>query len=129
MENEKRKFARAPFVIEAKLAWNGRAEVLKGTVQDLSIKGMFLTVHDHDSAEPTSRLRPEDGVNGLNVGDQTTITIQLAGDDPQWRMKLQGTVVRITKEGGVGIEFREMDIDSFAHLKNIILYNNDGRLA
>ncbi|MFP3984102.1 MAG: hypothetical protein ACLFV2_10480, partial [Desulfurivibrionaceae bacterium] len=38
------------------------------------------------------------------------------------RVQIKGEVARITPEGA-GIKFQEIDIDSLAHLKNILYYN------
>ncbi len=50
------------------------------------------------------------------------ITIPLSGSEIS--IHLKGKPVR-RNEAGVAIQFSEIDLDSFTHLKNIVSYNSD----
>jgi len=74
--------------------------------RDLSLKGVFVA-----------------GVNGPAPGDGCELTINLAGGSSDLRFRVSGEVVRV-EEGGVGVVFTGIDLDSFYHLKNIVYYNS-----
>lgn len=101
---EKRKFTRIPFHVEAILERNGRT--IRGTVNNLSMKGMFL-----------------DTVGRLDGEEPVDITIMLSGSSAELSVRLKGRVVRKTDQG-IAIEFGEMDLDSFILLKNVVIYNS-----
>lgn len=101
---EKRKFSRVPFHIEAEINANGSN--FKGEVENLSLKGMLVHIHDHL----------------LELGTPLTMIINLTGVNSNLSINLKGRVVRVSQEG-IGIFFEEIDLDSFIHLKNIIDYN------
>lgn len=101
---EKRKFTRIPFNVEAVVERNGRT--VRGIVNNLSMKGMFLDT------------------DGKMDGDgPIDITILLSGSSSELSIQLKGTVVRKTDEG-FAVEFMEIDLDSFMHLKNVVAYNS-----
>ena len=102
---EKRKHIRVPFEVTATVD-TGRGSI-DGMVENLSMKGIFFA---------TAETLPGDG--------PLEISINLSGSSSSLSMKLKGEVVRQT-EAGIAIEFREMDLDSFTHLRNIIAQNCD----
>ncbi len=99
---EKRKFSRVDFKKEVEFSINGIKYF--GEIENLSLKGAYL--------KTPYQLQMEDRVEmviHLTVGTEFDIN-------------LKGKVVRLT-EDGVGIIFDRVDLDSFAHLRNIIAYN------
>ena len=50
------------------------------------------------------------------------IKISLSGASSELCIELKGFVVR-QGDDGVAIQFKEMDLDSFIHLKNTVAYN------
>jgi hypothetical protein len=101
---ERRKNRRVPFQVEATVQIGQTS--IKGMVDNLSMKGMFL-------ASET-----------LSEGSPLEISIGLSGSSPSVSIELKGRAVRLT-ETGIAIEFHEMDLDSFTHLRNIIAQNTD----
>ncbi len=69
------------------------------------MKGMFL-----NTASP------------VDLSGPIEVSLGLAGSELS--IKLKGMAVRHT-DAGIAIEFREMDLDSFTHLKALIAYNSD----
>ncbi|MGA2027663.1 MAG: PilZ domain-containing protein [Syntrophobacteraceae bacterium] len=101
---ERRKNRRVPFQVEATVQI-GQSSI-KGTVDNLSMKGMFLAGET------------------LSGGSPLEISISLSGSSSLLSMELKGRAVRLT-EAGIAIEFQEMDLDSFTHLRNIVAQNTD----
>lgn len=100
---EKRRFRRVSFHAMATLQVERGS--ISGMVENLSIKGMFLN---------TKESLPEDGL--------LDISIILSGTSSLLSIKAKGIVVR-RDESGVAVEFQEMDMDSFVHLRNIVAFN------
>ena len=57
------------------------------------------------------------------VGIHMGIRLQLAGTSSDLTLHMQGRVVRAEKEG-MAIEFSEIEMDSFFHLRNIVALNS-----
>lgn len=62
------------------------------------------------------------GCEQLPVGESVAVTIALLEGSPDFTVRVLGKVVR-ADAAGVGIEFEQIDVDSFAHLRKIIAYN------
>ena len=73
--------------------------------QDISMKGMFVE---------TQVKIPE--------GTPCDLEILLTGSSTRLALTIKGTITR-QEEDGLAIGFESIDLDSFIHLKNIILYN------
>ena len=102
---ERRKNRRVPFQVIATVQTGPIST--NGMVDNLSMKGMFLSTREI-----------------LSSGSPLEISIILSGSSSLLSIKLKGRVVRQT-EAGIAIEFQEMDLDSFTHLRNIIAQNTD----
>lgn len=102
--DEKRKFSRVPFAIGTFFTYRGQS--YQGEVHDLSLKGMFVKT-----------TAPVDADEAL------LFTIRLTGEISEPALHLHGAVVR-KSEDGLGIRFDPIDLESFIHLKNIVLYNS-----
>ncbi len=79
---------------------------LNGSVENLSMKGMFLNTKER---LPVDRL--------------LEISIILSETSSISSVKANGFAVR-QNDQGVAIEFREIDMDSFFHLRNIVALNS-----
>jgi hypothetical protein len=101
---EKRKNKRVPFHAEAMV--KNKDIMINGKIVNLSMRGMFLN---------TDGRLPND--------DQVKITILLTGSSSQLSIDLMGRVSRQT-DIGIAIVFKEMDLDSFIHLRNVVAYNS-----
>ena len=103
--NERNK-ARIVFHVNASLEYDGNT--VNGDVENLSTNGMFMN---------TSEDIPVDTV--------VDISIYLSGTTSELSLKINGVVSR--KEAkGVAVIFKEIEFDSFIHLKNIIDFNDNG---
>ncbi len=101
---ERRKNRRVPFQVAATVLI-GRATI-EGMVDNLSMTGMFI-------ASET-----------LSAGSPLELSVKLSGSSPPLSVELKGRAVRLT-DAGIAVEFKEMDLDSFTHLRNIIAQNTD----
>lgn len=102
---EKRKNRRVHFEVVATVL-SGPISI-SGTVDNLSMKGMFLNTRERLSGD--SALK---------------VSMTLPGSSSVLSMELKGRALRQT-ETGIAIEFQEMDLDSFIHLRNIVAINSD----
>jgi hypothetical protein len=102
---EKRKNRRVAFEIEA--AVQSGPIIIGGIVDNLSMKGMFLNTGER-----------------ISGGSPLEISITLHGSSSALSIMLKGRAIRQT-ETGIAIEFQEMDLDSFIHLRNIVANNSD----
>ena len=100
---EKRNFTRVLFQTEAVVMYGERE--IRGEVENLSMNGMFLR---------TTEKIPRD--------EPLEIKICLSGASSELAIDLKGSVVR-QADDGVAVQFKEMDLDSFIHLKNTVAYN------
>ncbi|MDY0219658.1 MAG: PilZ domain-containing protein [Desulfobacterium sp.] len=79
----------------------------KGTSKDLSLNGVFVNTD--------IRLEP---------GTLCDLTIVLTGGGDDVELSMRAKVER-ELASGLGISFEAMDIDTYSHLKNIMLYNSN----
>lgn len=103
---EKRRFSRVDFNLKAYVYCRNLS--IKGEVENLSLKGMFVKTGE--------KLQPGDVVESTIYLTGTTNPLDIS-------VNIKGAVVR-TEENGLVLQFKEMDLDSFSRLKNIIAYNN-----
>ena len=102
----KRKNSRVLFQVIINLDFPSQSHAECETA-DLSLKGVFVL-----------------GVTGHKIGENCLVSLRLVGSDSHLTLKIKGTVVRV-EDGGVALHFDEIDLDSFAHLKNILYYNSE----
>jgi hypothetical protein len=102
---ERRKYRRVPFEVTAAVQTDRIS--INGTVDNLSMNGMFLTTEKTVACD-----------------SPLEISIILSGSSSMLSIRLKGRVVRQT-EAGIAVEFQEMDLDSFIHLRNILAQNSD----
>jgi hypothetical protein len=102
---EKRSFKRVLFRTEAIVEYGDKT--FTGEVADLSLRGMFVK-------------SPYE----IPLGESVKAKILLSGSTSELSIQVDGTVVRHQGENGIGIQFHEMDVDSFVHLRNVVIYNS-----
>ena len=102
---EKRTFARIPFKTKA-IVRQKDATVI-GIVENLSLAGIFLKTPER-----------------LGLKRLVKIELLFTGTSSQISIILDGKITR-HENVGMGIEFRNLDLDAFFHLKNLINYNTD----
>lgn len=100
---DKRRNTRVPFNIESVVKYQGKS--VKGEVVNLSLTGMLFKSSEE-----------------IPVNTALDIVFFLTGTTSRLTINLKGEAVRVDKRG-TAIEFKEIDIDSFIHLKNIVAYN------
>jgi hypothetical protein len=105
MTENLRKRTRVNFKTTVHLQHRGR-EIRDLASRDLSLKGLYLETDQ-----------------SLPLDSPVDITLELTGVASDLRLRMKGVVARVDK-GGMGIDFTEVDLDSFYHLRNIILYNS-----
>ncbi len=102
----RRKNSRVPFQATVSLSFAG-ARYEQCETRDLSLRGVFVVgVHDH------------------RIGEGCDIVLCLTGTSSNLCLQMQGEVARVEADG-LGLHFREIDLDSFYHLKNILYYNSE----
>ena len=109
-DDERREFVRVPF--------NTRVEVsahdwLVRTDRDIdvSMNGLRLSGIDHKGSHPLP-----------GTPCKATIHLQALGD--RFAIEARGTIIR-SEPGNLAVEFVDMDVDSYQHLRRLILSNTD----
>lgn len=112
-KDERRKYSRVAFStdIMVYLQVGSKTVEAKGDSKDLSLKGIFVRTDDQFALDTTCEVQ-----------------IYLTGSIDEIVLKINGRVARIG-EGGVGIIFDSMDVDTYSHLKNIVNYNSTDNSA
>ena len=100
---EDRQKTRVLFHVKASIKYNNAT--IEGDVDNLSINGMFMNTEK-------------------NIPENTTadFSIHLSGSSSKLNLNIKGRVIR-KEDNGIAVSFLEMDLDSYAHLKNIIAMN------
>lgn len=101
---EKRNTTRVPFHVRAVIAHDNRS--IEGEVKNLSTGGIL--VRTDEEAIPT--------------GSSVQVSIFLYGSSSSLTLNMAGKVVRAAG-GEIAVQFTELDLDSFIHLRNIVARN------
>lgn len=104
--DERRKNTRVPFRTTADVTFDD-ASYTDCATADLSTHGVFV-----------------DNISNRIVGDSCRIVLKLTGSTENLTLSMKGEVIRLTN-AGVGLHFKEIDLDSYSHLRQIIIYNSD----
>lgn len=102
---ERRRGVRVAFETRVRLEVGGEEIRTEGSSRDLSQKGIFIA-----------------GEKGVSIGEDCRVEVELSGMVDPVKLLMKGRIARVTNEG-IGIEFIEMDLDTFTHLKNVVRYN------
>jgi len=105
--DNRRKFDRVEFStpIRIMLDIDGKSVELSGSSKDLSMKGIYI--------DTDRRFKPD---------TPCSVKIHLTGSSEEIELIMQASITRQTDKG-MGISFDSMDVDTYAHLKNIVKYN------
>jgi hypothetical protein len=103
-EGDRREFARVAFRVEATIA-SDHETVVCADVRDISLKGLYAS-----------------GSGRLPSGARCMVNMVLGGTESETRLRIRGRVAR-SEVGGMAVEFLEMGLDTFYHLRNLVLYN------
>jgi len=102
---EKRSFTRIP--LQAKALVRAKETTVIGVIENLSLNGIFLKT-------------PEK----LRVNRVVKIELLFTGTSSQLSILLNGEIVR-HENTGMAVHFKDIDLDAFFHLENLIKYNTD----
>ena len=107
--DERRKYARVGFTTGIDIVFDSgdQRSVLKARSKDLSQKGLFVGTEDT-----------------YPLDTPCTVNVHLSGGVDDISLEIQGRVVR-QADTGIGIVFESMDVDVYAHLRNIVRYNSE----
>jgi hypothetical protein len=102
-DNNKRRGTRIVFNVNAELSYGD--QTIFGEVRNLSLKGMLV---DLDSVVPADT--------------DLDIRIYLSGTSSSLTLNMKGKAVRCD-ENGLAVLFKEIDVESFVHLRSVVGYN------
>jgi hypothetical protein len=106
-ENEKREFVRVPFSIGTTIRTSDRT-IWSGNTLDVSMNGLRVAT--------TENVSPE--------GTFCEVEIVLAEAPDPVIIEARGSIVR-SMPGTLAVHFSEVDIDSYEHLRQLILNNSE----
>jgi hypothetical protein len=99
-----RRFSRVPVQLFVEIRHNDVC-LSSNKTHDLSMKGLF--VH-------TGKTLP--------IGAPCLVKIILEGSQGEQSVEVSGRVIRVTN-AGMAVEFQESDLESYQHLRSLILFN------
>ncbi len=76
--------------------------------KDLSQRGVFVKTDKRPSLDTVCQ-----------------VNVYLSGGLDDLKLEIQGRIVRHT-DAGFAVEFESMDVDTYTHLKTLVLYNIEG---
>ena len=107
MKTEKREFTRVPIHLNVEFSSPQRAIASIGQLKDVSMNGIYVHCD-----------------NPLPIGSDCKIAILLGNKEMPMRIAMNGKIARVDTDG-MGMEITEIvGIESFAHLRNLVLYNS-----
>ncbi len=102
---EKRSGSRVIFKVKTIIKFNKSS--FEGKIVNISLQGMLIQ-----------------GIEKIPANTNVKAEICMEGDTSHLAITVMGYATR-SDDNGVAIVFKEIDIDSYIHLKNIIAYNED----
>ena len=102
-DQNKRRGTRVLFNVKAELSYGD--QVICGEVRNLSLKGMLVDIDTPVPAETELAIR-----------------IYLSGTSSSLTLDMKGKIVRCD-ENGLAVRFKEIDVESFIHLRSVVGYN------
>ena len=110
-QNNRREFTRAPACIAGEIIAQGERRPIQGRTKNISIGGMYFSCD-----EP------------FPVGTACQLVLFLDGAGGVIRIEATGTVRRVeaaSPQPGLAIQFTAIELESFEHLRKLVLYNTD----
>ncbi|MFH1671999.1 MAG: PilZ domain-containing protein [Pseudomonadota bacterium] len=102
--DEQRRRLRVSFQVDVELHVEGH-DTINVTSKDISMKGVFIKTGEK-----------------IFQGKPCRVRISLSGASGVPPLDIKGKIARIDSNG-VGVDFLEMDPETFTHLRNIVAYN------
>lgn len=106
---EKRKFTRVPIKVWVEIR-AGDTFIKTHETHDLSMKGISLK-QQQDTP--------------LALDTECDVSVSLEGVEPPIRVNMKG-IVRRSTDKELALEFKEIDLESYEHLTNLVRYNFHG---
>lgn len=107
-KDDRRKFSRVTFTTKIVIHIpdeSGQNVQFEAHSKDLSQKGVFVKTDERPPLDTACR-----------------VNVYLSGGIDDLKLEIQGRIVRHTQTG-FAVEFKSMDVDTYTHLKTLILYN------
>ena len=102
----RREFTRIPIKI---LGWVEIGDrTISGPAKDVSMKGVYLETDQE-----------------CLVGSKGQVRLSFMENQADLPIEVEGRVVR-SDSSGIGVEFVEMGVESYHHLRNLVLYHSRG---
>ena len=105
MKDERRRKTRVFFETRVVLKTKDSELTTLSDSRNISIKGIYVRAD-----------------RKIPVGTGCDIEIVLTGTTSRLSLKVKGIIAR-HDEGGMGISFEAVEVDSYYHLKNLLMYN------
>lgn len=104
---DKREFTRVPIHLNVEFSSSQRATSSVCQLKDVSMNGVYVHCD-----------------NPLPIGSDCQIAVFLGSRETPMRLEVKGKVARVDTDG-MGMEITEIvGIESFEHLRNLVLYNS-----
>lgn len=103
-KKERREFSRVAINIEISLR-SGGEKITSRRTRNLSMKGVYVPCRQ-----------------GFPAGSKCRVTLFLGEPEAQLRIEAKAMVVR-QDQGGMAIQFLELPLESYQHLRQLLLYN------
>ncbi len=100
-----REFSRAATKMEVEITSDAHPPV-RGITHDVSMSGVFVVCDDR-----------------MPVGTECRVAVRLAGGEEPVSVDAAGRVARVEPDG-MGLQFTEIDMDSYEHLRRLVLFNS-----
>lgn len=110
-KGDRRRYSRVVFTTKIDIYMfdeSGQNIQLAANSKDLSQRGVFVKTDMRPSLDTACR-----------------VVVHLSGGVDDFKLEIQGRIVRHT-DIGFAVEFESMDVDTYTHLKTLILYNIEG---
>jgi len=110
-KDDRRKYSRVIFTTKIEIHMideSGQNVQFAAHSKDLSQRGVFVKTDKRPSLDTACR-----------------VNVYLSGGIDDLKLEIQGRIVRHT-DSGFGVEFESMDVDTYTHLKTLVLYNIEG---
>ncbi|WP_462267462.1 PilZ domain-containing protein [Desulfobacter sp.] len=111
-KDDRRKYSRVRFTTKIEIHMldvSGQHVQFMADSKDLSRKGLFVKTKKRPSLDTACR-----------------VTVYLSRGIDDLKLEIQGRIVRHT-DAGFGVAFESMDLDTYTHLKMLVLYNIEGK--
>ncbi len=110
-KDDRRKYSRVAFTTKIEthmLDESGKNVQFVSNSKDLSQRGVFVKTDKRPSLNTACR-----------------VTVYLSGGIDDLELNIQGRIVRHT-DAGFGVAFEAMEVETYTHLKTLVLYNIEG---